>query len=119
MVDDELEMGTLVRRVAEELDYEMRFVARAEAFKAAYRLFDPDIVILDLSIPGIDGIQLLAFLAGEKSRARILIVSGFDARTRESAHLLGEGRGLAMAGIIPKPVRIAELRSILYNLKTK
>lgn len=118
MIDDEPYIGVLVRRVAENLDYEMRFVTLADAFKETHRSFDPDVIILDLSMPDIDGIELLKFLAAEKSRARILILSGFDARILNGAHRLGEDRGLHMAGIVSKPVRVAELRTILDSLRT-
>ncbi|HEY4265340.1 MAG TPA: response regulator [Micropepsaceae bacterium] len=118
MIDDEPYIGALVRRVAEGLDYEMRFVTLADEFKRTHRSLDPDVVILDLSMPDIDGIELLKFLATEKSRARILILSGFDARILNGARRLGEDRGLHMAGIVSKPVRIAELRTILETLKT-
>jgi DNA-binding response OmpR family regulator len=119
MIDDEPYIGALVRRVAEGLDYEMSFVTLADEFKQAHRSFDPDVVVLDLSMPDIDGIELLKFLAAEKSRARILILSGFDARILNGAHRLGEDRGLHMAGIVSKPVRVAELRTVLSNLKTE
>ncbi len=50
MVDDEPAIGAMVRRVAEELDYEMRFVTRGDAFKTKHRS-SPDVVILDLAMP--------------------------------------------------------------------
>jgi DNA-binding response OmpR family regulator len=117
MIDDEPYIGALVQRVAESLDYEMRFVTLADAFKETHRSFDPDVVILDLSMPDVDGIELLKSLAVEKSRARILILSGFDGRILNGAHRLGEDRGLHMAGVVSKPVRVAELRTVLEGLK--
>ena len=116
MIDDEPDIGALVQKVAEALDYEMSFVTRANAFKDMYRSFRPDVVILDLSMPETDGIELLAFLAGEKSRARVIILSGFDPAILIGACRLGEDRGLDMAGIVSKPVRVAELRKILNTL---
>jgi CheY-like chemotaxis protein len=116
MIDDEPDIGALVQKVAEGLDYEMSFVTRANAFKDMYRSFRPDVVILDLSMPETDGIELLAFLAGEKSRARVIILSGFDPAILIGACRLGEDRGLDMAGIVSKPVRVAELRKILNTL---
>jgi DNA-binding response OmpR family regulator len=117
MVDDEPAIGTMVRRVAEELDYEMHFVTHADAFKAEHKSFDPDLVILDLAMPDTDGIELLGFLVKERSRAKVLILSGFDDGVRDGAHLLGQDRGLSMVGIVSKPVRVLELRDILTKLK--
>src|SRR3546814_12930165 len=69
-------------------------------------------------MPGTDGIELLRFLSAERSRARILLMSGFDARIREAALLLGEAHALDMVGIVAKPVRAAELRALLASLET-
>src|SRR3546814_833700 len=118
MVDDEPDVGAFVRSVTESLGYDMRFTAPTETFKALHRSFRPDLVILDLAMPGTDGIELLRFLAGEKSRARILLMSGFATSVRAAALRLGEAHGLRMAGIVPKPVQAAELRLLLVKLKS-
>src|SRR3546814_14460564 len=44
-------------------------------------------------------------------------MSGFDARIREEALLLGEAHALDMVGIVAKPVRAAELRALLASLQ--
>lgn len=117
MCDDDPDVGTFVRRIAEDLGYEMHFTAKADHFGALYRVVLPDVVILDLVMPGTDGIELLRFLAEERSRARILLMSGFDPHMREAAKLLGEAHALNMVGIVAKPVRAAELRQLLAGLQ--
>ena len=117
MCDDDAGVGAFVRRIAEDLGYVMHFTARADAFGALYRSVRPDVVILDLVMPGTDGIELLRFLADERSRARILLLSGFDPRMREAAMLLGEAHSLDMVGIVAKPVRASELRALLAKLQ--
>lgn len=116
MCDDEPNVGTFVRRIAEGLGFEMRFTDDAGEFGALYRVFRPHVVILDLIMPRTDGIELLRFLAEERSTAQILLMSGFEPHMRESAKLLGEAHFLNMAGIVPKPVRAAELRDLLASL---
>ncbi|HMA15928.1 MAG TPA: response regulator, partial [Kiloniellaceae bacterium] len=106
-----------VRRIAEDLGYEVHFTARADHFGRLYRDVRPDVVILDLVMPGTDGIELLRFLAEERSPARILLMSGFDPRMRETAKLLGEAHALNMVGTVAKPVRAAELRALLAGLQ--
>ena len=44
----------------------------------------PDMVALDLGMPGMDGVELLRFLAEQDYRSPVLIVSGFDRRVLES-----------------------------------
>lgn len=116
MCDDEAAVGAFVRRIAEDLGYEMHFTTQADGFGPLYLKVDPDIVILDLVMPGTDGIELLRFLAQQRSRARILVMSGYDSRIRDAALLLGEAHALDMAGVVAKPVRAAELRRLLAGL---
>jgi CheY-like chemotaxis protein len=116
MCDDEPAVGAFVRRITEGLGYEMHFTDQAENFAPLYRACRPDVVILDLVMPGTDGIELLRFLARERSSARILLMSGFDPKMREAAVLLGEAHSLRMVGIVAKPVRAADLRERLAAL---
>jgi CheY-like chemotaxis protein len=74
-------------------------------------------VALDLGMPGMDGIELLRFLADQDFRSPVLIVSGFDRRVLESAFRLGEALGLTMAGPLEKPVRLEQLETLLNELK--
>ena len=77
----------------------------------------PDVVALDLGMPGMDGVELIRFLADQDYRSPVLIVSGFDRRVLESAFRLGEALGLSMAGPLEKPVRLEHLESMLNQLK--
>lgn len=116
LCDDEPEICAFVRRVAEGVGYEVHATTQATDFAPLYQVVRPEVIMLDLVMPGTDGIELLRFLAKEKSRAQILLMSGFDPRIRDAAHLLGEAHSLNMAGVIVKPVRAAELRQHLSGL---
>ncbi len=116
VVDDDLSFGSFVRNVAEVVGFEVRTAATADEFKAQYHGFSPEIILLELTMPGTDGVELLRFLANEMCSARILIVSGFDKRLSEAAQRLGNAYGLTVAGTILKPVRAPELRSMLTQL---
>jgi CheY-like chemotaxis protein len=116
MCDDEPDVGAFVRRIAEDLGFEMHFTHQASDFAPLYHASRPDVVILDLVMPGTDGIELLRFLAKQHSSARILLMSGFNPTIREAAVLLGEAHSLNMVGIVSKPVRAADLRDLLNRL---
>jgi CheY-like chemotaxis protein len=113
LIDDEPQMRSFLSRIAQGCGYEVRNTDDAAGFKEAYASWAPDIVILDLVMPQVDGIELLRFLAERRSKARILIISGFDPKVLDAAHRLGAAHGLSMIGALAKPVRVAELRAIL------
>jgi CheY-like chemotaxis protein len=113
LIDDEPQMRSFLSRVAQGCGYEVRNTDDAAGFKQVYLSWIPDIVILDLVMPQIDGIELLRFLAERASKARILIISGFDPKVLDAAGRLGAAHGLSMIGALSKPVRVAELRAVL------
>ncbi len=113
VVDDDAAMGEFVARVAEELGYLVECFTDGDSFLAALDRSDPDIILLDLTMPGTDGFQLIGALSDKGTRARIYVMSGFDPGHQRMALQLGEAKGLAMRGLIPKPVRAAALRDLL------
>lgn len=117
VIDDDPAFCRFLRTAAEGCGYEVRATTEATAFKSAYEETPPDLIALDLGMPGNDGIELLRFLADQKCHSRILIVSGFGGRILKAAQRLGTERGLNMVGTIDKPVRIAELQALLNGLR--
>ncbi|MGQ0677915.1 MAG: response regulator [Rhodospirillales bacterium] len=109
-IDDDPGFRVFVREAAEDCGFDVLTVATAVEFKAALARGRYDGLVLDLSMPETDGIELLRHLANVNPRVPILIVSGFAERVREAALRLGEAHGLAMAGILAKPVRAAEFK---------
>lgn len=69
----------------------------------------PDVIILDLQMPGDDGVSALRHLADTKSTAKIFLVTGMDERTIASAEQYGVRRGLEIVGTLQKPFDPDEL----------
>ena len=116
IVDDEPEICDFLRDIASGLGYDVVTANDAEGFKRAFAEAPPDVILLDLTLPGTDGIELLKYMAEMGTRARILIVSGYDESIRRMAHTIGEAKGLDMAGMLAKPLHVAELRGLLNQL---
>lgn len=117
VIDDESGFRAYVRRVAEASGFETQATDDPDAFKERLRSWEPSVVVLDLNMPRADGIELLRALAEAKSHAKILIVSGVDARVLGTSIRLAQEHGLAVAGALPKPVRAAALREALIRLR--
>lgn len=117
MIDDEPKLAEFVAAAACDCGFDPVVTVEEADFKREFFQAPPDMVALDLGMPGMDGVELLRFLAAEDFRKPVLIISGFDRRVLESAFRLGEALGLTMAGPLEKPARLAELDAILNGLK--
>lgn len=117
LIDDEPALAEFLASAAEESGFEPVTTEHDQEFRDAFTAHRPDMVALDLGMPGMDGIELIRFLAAQNYSAPVLIVSGFDRRVLESAFRLGEALGLTMVGPVEKPVRFEVLEEMLSRLK--
>jgi DNA-binding response OmpR family regulator len=92
IIDDEPDIGAVLKYIAEDCGYEAAATLPADEFKAAYAAFEPTAVVVDLALPNTDGIELFRWLADQGCTPPILILSEFDDKVLESAKLLGEAR---------------------------
>ena len=118
LVDDEPALADFIASAARECGYEATITSDDEQFRERFLETRPDMVVLDLGMPGMDGIELLRFLAEERFQSPVLIISGFDRRVLESSFRLGEAHGLTMVGPLEKPVRLEQLETLLTELKS-
>jgi DNA-binding response OmpR family regulator len=117
LIDDEPALADFLASAAQESGFDPLVTERDEEFREAFLAERPQMVALDLGMPGMDGVELLRFLAEQDYRSPVLIFSGFDRRVLESAFRLGEALGLNMAGPVEKPVRFEVLEQLLSELK--
>jgi two-component system, OmpR family, response regulator len=117
LIDDEPALAEFLANAARASGFEAIITARDDEFRQAFLANRPEMVALDLGMPGMDGVELTRFLANQDYRGPVLIVSGFDRRVLESAFRLGETLGLNMAGPVEKPVRLDVLEDLLARLK--
>jgi DNA-binding response OmpR family regulator len=109
LIDDDSMVGRLLGHAAEECGCEAVRTLTMASFQRSFEQTWPDIVAVDLSVPGYDGIEILRYLAGERFTGLVLIVSGLDYRIRHAALRLGIALGLDMAEPLAKPFRLDEL----------
>ena len=113
VVDDHADILDFVSQVAEDVGYEVARAQSQEEFQAALAGFKPTLVMLDLQMPDTDGIEFIRMLARRNSRANIVLASGMDQRILTAAEQLGKSHGLAMAGVMQKPIMLGDLESLL------
>ena len=72
-----------------------------------------DLILVDLRMPGKDGIETIRMLASMGLQCAIAILSIEDERVIESAGLLATLRGLNLVGAVSKPLNVEKLELIL------
>lgn len=85
VVDDEPSITHLVSAYLKQEGYEVHTAADGEAGLKAARVFKPDLIILDVMLPGLDGMEVLTRLRRESDVYVILLT----ARTEETDKIVG------------------------------
>lgn len=116
IIDDEPSILNLVTAYLKPEGYEVYTAADGESGLKAARAFKPDLVILDVMLPGIDGIELLSRLRRESDVYVIMLT----ARTEETDKIVGLSVGAD--DYVTKPFSPRELtarvKAALRRLKT-
>ncbi|WP_405242136.1 EAL domain-containing response regulator [Lentisalinibacter salinarum] len=113
VMDDDESICSLVRRIAESEKFEVETCTEAGAFIERFRTIDPGIIMLDLNMPGTDGIELLRQLAEIGTDAHIYLMSGLETRILNTAQELGDSLGLNVRDSLHKPFNLPRLRTLL------
>jgi two-component system, OmpR family, response regulator len=117
LIDDEPALAAFVAKAADMCGFDPVIAEQDQEFRDSFHDQRPHMVVLDLGMPGMDGVELLRFLASEDFRDPVLIISGFDRRVLDSAFRLGTALGLQMVGPLEKPARLEQLEEILNRLR--
>lgn len=76
VVDDEVEVGEVVRRVLERAGYAVTVASNAAAGLDAVARQPPDVVITDIIMPRVHGVELIKILRERFPRIRVIAISG-------------------------------------------
>lgn len=112
IVDDDQQLCEFMATVAEGAGFEVRTLTDPTTIGQELDLL-PDILVLDLSMPQMDGIEILRLLANRHSQIGVIIVSGYDAVVLGAASQLAQGQKLNLLGTLSKPIRAHDLTSML------
>lgn len=112
IIDDEADMSEFVADAASALGYTAISVSDADEFVRAYSTAF-DVIILDLFMPKLDGIEIIRFLHENRSGASIILMSGKDKSILHSASELAAERNIEVLGVLEKPFTIDQLEAIL------
>ena len=84
-----------------------------EALDVIARSGVPDVIVCDLEMPGMDGVEFIRHVAERDLAGAVIVLSAMEAGVLSAVEALAEGYGLRMLGAIPKPPTARRLGDLL------
>jgi signal transduction histidine kinase/DNA-binding response OmpR family regulator len=112
VVDDNVDGVESLADLIGLLGHEVRVAHDGPAGIAAVAAFDPDIVLLDIGLPGMDGYEVARHLRGSDARAVLVAVSGYG---RDEDRAMAREAGFEQHFV--KPVEYDTLRMLLDSVR--
>jgi CheY-like chemotaxis protein len=109
VVDDDIRIRNLIISIVSDLTTEIFECGDGREAQAVYAVHRPDLVLMDLAMPGLDGIAATRLIRSDHPDAKIIIVTSHDGDAmRETARTAG-----ACAFVLKED--ISTLRSIILS----
>ncbi|MBS0423098.1 MAG: EAL domain-containing protein [Proteobacteria bacterium] len=120
ILDDDTFMLKLLSRMLAKLGYTA--VTTCDNGSDALQKIDhidtcPDLILLDLNMPDMDGIEFVRYLVDRQYHGQLILVSGEDERMLKTAEKLVHAHKIPMPGYVHKPVDPNKLSEILQRLE--
>jgi CheY-like chemotaxis protein len=112
IVEDDERLAEIFRDFIGELGYQPIVVGSAEAALDALTSSQPDTILLDLRLPGMNGVEFLSLQPVRDSAVPVIVVSGVATEVEARACLK-----LGALDFIRKPVTLERLGQVLDYLK--
>ncbi len=116
IVDDELYITSIVRKIVEKLGCEANSIDDGRTIGKALLAFDPEVIFLDLMMPDIDGVEAINILGEASCKANIILMSGLDQRTVTSVAEVARSHNLNVIAAITKPFQPGQIESLIEPL---
>ncbi|KFL36187.1 EAL domain-containing response regulator [Arenimonas donghaensis] len=73
----------------------------------------PDVVLVDLDMPGMDGVEFIGIVAQERLAQSIAVVSAMEPALLHTVQVMAKASGLRVLGCIEKPLTPGKLTTVL------
>jgi CheY-like chemotaxis protein/anti-sigma regulatory factor (Ser/Thr protein kinase) len=113
IVDDEREVCRVMEELLKRLGYKAAYVRSGNSAIAKYKSWRPDVVLVDRSMPEMDGVSCSEQIMAYDPNAKILIISGYDADGPSGID--GEKKRL-IKGYLTKPIEMGRLSEELAHV---
>ena len=111
VIDDDPNLGEFISAAASGVGVQCVTTTTSAEF---FEHLTPDItlVLLDLIMPQVDGVQVLRQLAERHCHASLILMSGLSSRVIQTAEQLATSLGLLVVGHLQKPITLLQLEEV-------
>ena len=113
VVDDEQGFREYIKDAAGGLGYEVEMATNGIEAREIYQRFQPDVILLDVVMPEADGVEFTRWLALQQTKARVILVTGYNPHYADSTGRLATALGIPGITYLTKPLRLATLSAAL------
>jgi len=114
VIDDDPKVRVAVRRALEQEGFVVLEAADGEAGLQLYREHGAAIVVLDIFMPGKDGLEFIREVQADRRKAKIIAMSGGG--QRRQMDMLKAAAAFGASRTFSKPVAIKKLLSAIHEL---
>jgi CheY-like chemotaxis protein len=107
VIDDEVAVNNNIRKILAKKDYQVDQAVTKEEALAKIRAHSYNLVLLDLKIPGVKGLELLKAVRDNNPSAKVIIITGYA-----SIETAVESARMGAVDYLPKPFTPAEIRNV-------
>jgi CheY-like chemotaxis protein len=112
-VDDNEVILSLISEVAQVNGYHLRTAHNAEEFFTAYKQKKPALMMIDVVMPDMDGLEVIQRLAADNCQVPLVIMSGYEYVDDQGIKLLT--KKLNLVSFLRKPFDVAELMELFTS----
>ncbi len=108
VIDDLEDIGWIISKVLTAKGYKVVIATSGSDALSKLKVSKPSILILDIRLPDISGIELLRFIRKMGIKVKCIIITAYP-----TAQLKQEAKELGACDFIPKPFKIEKLSRVV------
>ena len=111
IVEDSITERTLLTALARKQGLNVLQAGDAESARAVVERETPDLILLDVHLPGVDGLSLLSHIRDEHPFVPVVVIS-----SSTDARLVEDALNLGAVNFLHKPIKAAEFRFVVHRI---
>ncbi|MFY8275378.1 EAL domain-containing response regulator [Pseudoalteromonas sp. SSDWG2] len=119
VVDDELEFTSLLKELPSPIFQSLIAFNDSTLFLDTASLESDDIVILDLQMPQMDGVEIIRNLSTRSRDINLILISGMEGAVLNSTSMLASALGFNVIATFSKPFKLEQLLKVVAQASAK